>query len=433
MGLFDGVKSTVKGVTDAVSNTKFGFIERFDSTGTELVLRYPEHGSAAITAGTSLIVRENQSAIFYCDGKAMDVFGPGSHQLVTKNLPVISKFLNVVFEEGKSIFRSEIYFVNHKVYEMKWGTQQPINFRDTDVGNLRLGGHGKFSIRIGMGDNVNLFIQKYVGTQSTCNIKMVEGDVKEMIVPRLQDVLGGVMKGKSILDLAEYYDELGTALKARTKDDLAKYGLELVNFFIGAISPTPEDQKKLDELSAIMIEKKKRRIDLEIAKEAKEIGDLSSYSQLQAANAVVNISKQEGGTGGNLINPAMQIGMGFAAGNIMAQTLHPQQPQQPAPPQPAPPPQQQVVVTGAAAATVAGPPCSNCQTPLPQGAKFCATCGTKVPETGVCVECKSQLLPGAKFCPNCGSKVSQETACPNCQTKLPPGAKFCANCGNKMG
>ena len=41
-----------------------------------------------------LIVRDNQEAVFYCDGKPMDSFGPGRYTLSTQNIPFISRILS---------------------------------------------------------------------------------------------------------------------------------------------------------------------------------------------------------------------------------------------------------------------------------------------------------------------------------------------------
>ena len=48
---------------------------------------------------------------------------------------------------------------------------------------------------------------------------------------------------KTILDLPRYYDELSGGLKGRVADDFGKYGMELVDFIIGAITPPEEVQK----------------------------------------------------------------------------------------------------------------------------------------------------------------------------------------------
>lgn len=53
--------------------------------------------------------------------------------------------------------------------------------------------------------------------------------------------------------------------------------------------------------------------------------------------------------------------------------------------------------------------CPNCHCSLPETAKFCPKCGTKIEPQGpaFCMECGSSLRPGAKFCPKCGAKINK--------------------------
>lgn len=50
-------------------------IEYLDPTGREIVHRVPEGGSGEIVLGSQCIVRENQVAIFFRDGRALDCWG----------------------------------------------------------------------------------------------------------------------------------------------------------------------------------------------------------------------------------------------------------------------------------------------------------------------------------------------------------------------
>ena len=67
-----------------------------------------------------------------------------------------------------------------------------------------------------------------------------------------------------------------------------------------------------------------------------------------------------------------------------------------------------VLIISMIALNVWGDSCKKCDTPLPDGAKFCPKCGEKV------LQQKSDIT----FCPECGAKIE------------PPDAKFCPKCGN---
>ena len=62
-------------------------LEWFDESGKEIVHRLPQEGSGEIKWGAQLTVRESQAAVFFYQGKAVGVFGPGRHTLKTANIP----------------------------------------------------------------------------------------------------------------------------------------------------------------------------------------------------------------------------------------------------------------------------------------------------------------------------------------------------------
>jgi membrane protease subunit (stomatin/prohibitin family) len=281
-------------------------IEYLDPTGQEIVHRVPEHGSGEIVLGSQCIVRENQVAIFFRDGRALDMLGPGRHTLTTLNIPLLVNYLKIPFG-SKSPFRAEVVFVNLKDYlDLPWVAPNPLPFRDEEFGMVRLGTEGKFAFQVG---RPQLFVNQIVGTQGLFTTQDIISYLRSILVSRLTDLIGEVKT--DLLDLPAHYDELGAGLRAKASLDFEGLGLLLKTVFITAITIPPEVEKAIDERASMGA-----------------IGDMQAYMQFKAARALGDAARAGGGEGGSFAGMGVGLGAGMGLGTAMAtaisQSMQPQ-------------------------------------------------------------------------------------------------------------
>jgi membrane protease subunit (stomatin/prohibitin family) len=135
-----------------------------------------------------------------------------------------------------------------------------------------------------------------VSTQGLFSTDEVEDYLRDGIVSRLNTVLGQNLK--TIFDLAQFYPQIETGVKAAVTDFFTSHGIELTDFIIVGIVPPEEVQEKINERSSMGA-----------------VGNLDAYMKFKAAQSLEKAAENEGGGG------MAGMGAGMGAGMMMANMM----------------------------------------------------------------------------------------------------------------
>ena len=301
-----------------------------------LAWRFPT-ADLEIQQGARLVVRDTQMALFVDRGTVADLFGPGTHAIHTRNLPVLTdlRHWNKQFE---SPFKSEVYFFSTRQrLGQTWGTANALTIRDREFGAVRVRAFGVYGVRVA---DPRVMFRELSGTRDSYGVADLEGQLRNTLVSALTDHLGGSQV--PFLDMAANQEALARAVLGKAQPAFEALGLSLVSFQIQNISLPEELQARLDE-----------RIGMGI------VGDLPRYTQFQTARAIPTAAANAGGAAG----AGVGVGAGIAMGQAMGQAM--QRPATPSAP-----------AAGAAVAPAPiGTVCPRCSTRLDRPSKFCPECG----------------------------------------------------------
>lgn len=467
---------------------KIADIIKYEGDNSTFIWKHPIED---FNTSTQLIVHESQEAIFMMNGQALDLFGPGKHTLETQNIPLISKLINIT-TGGKTPFHCEVYFIN-KTTQMgiKWGTDSKVRFIDPLTGvPLQIGACGEMNLLVS--DSRKLLI-KLVGTtngiawqQEGSNFtNSLKNSFKPLISSAVKVNLSKsiVSENINILEIDSHLDTLSSTLRNNIVPGFEEYGLTIPQFYVTTVVLPEEDPnfKKIRELHTISFQTKIAEAEATVrsaqAKAKAEITAAEREIELQKQTTQTEIAKKEaerkviesqgaaastkiegfadaevmkakgynekdliqadvqkefakglgnmGSNGSGGTSPMadiMGLGVGMAAANAMSGQLGGMFNNFVG--------NNQKDITNNI--SQASQTCANCGAEIPDNAKFCLECGTKVEiktaNTVVCPNCKQTVLK-SKFCSECGFKLS--TTCSKCGTET-NGAKFCPECGEKQ-
>ncbi len=273
----------------------FDVIEYPNEMRNEIVHRFPDTGSGDFRIGSQVIVREAQSAVFFRDGNALDVFGPGRHTITTANIPVLIDVVGKAFND-RTPFTAEVYYVSMREFaDQKWGTPQPIIVRNPGLGLgvALLQGFGTFSFQV---KDVQQFVTQMVGTQGMLRTEDIGSRMRSMLLQKLTDALGEWGAKFAVPELIGKTNELGAFVRAQVQDDFAAIGLTLKTFYVENLKPSSKSAEELRAMGML---------------------DMQTYMQLQAADAMRDAAQNQSGGAGLTAG----IGAGMGLGNIMGQAF----------------------------------------------------------------------------------------------------------------
>lgn len=260
-----------------------------------IVQRVPETGEARIKFGAQLIVSQGQEAVFYRDGKSLDVFGPGRHTLTTANVPLLTSLLSNLGFGASSIFQAAVYYVAVREFPQEgWGTRQPIAMQTPGqgLGWLLLGGHGTFGFQV---QDAKRLVDNLVGGQPYLDMRDLKTRLTNILVQAATDWFAEVNPG-NLMKAQSMMDEMSMAIKVKAQDQFEALGLLLKSITIGGLSPLETSADKLKQMGLL---------------------DAQMYMQLQAMETIQKAS-QGGGGAGTGVGLGAGMGAGVGMGQMMA-------------------------------------------------------------------------------------------------------------------
>ncbi len=306
----------------------------------DIVWKYPIE---EISWGAQLIVHEYEAAVFFRDGKAYDVFGPGRHTITTMNVTLLRSAFGLFY--GETPFKATVIFVATKQFAGKWGARA----QTTELAPLLV--HGSFWFKI---SDSSLFVNEVVGGKGAYITSEVNEFLKGFINEQTIDEL-------SRYDLATVFtklDETSTIVKTRIGEALKRFGIDLIDFKFEGIDTTPEFRDRLFWLKTATPTSEVLRMET-----LKEVGK-------EMAKA-----------------PGAAVGTGMV--------LIPQMTQPTA------------VPTMPAVALLVCPNCNNQIPSTSKFCPNCGTAILAKPSAQKnCPNCGKQIPIDAKFCPECGQKLT---------------------------
>lgn len=415
---------------------KIADVIKYEGDNSTFIWKHPIEDFNALT---QLVVHESQEAIFFRDGQALDLFGPGRYTLESQNIPLLGRILNRITGD-QTPFHCEVYFINKtEQMSLKWGTDSKVQYIEPIYGfPVSIGACGELSLRV---EDSRKLLLKLVGTESVLGQQQLISHFRAFLMTRVKTYIAHFMKENavSIFEVDEHLVEFSDALKGMLSGDFADYGVSLERFFVTTILK-PDGERQYETFKELHF---RQYSEVAEAKLRQQVGIIDQQTQAQQmiieSQAMAAKRAQEGYTyqqerGFDVASQVAQneavgqftnMGLGFgtmagvggAVGGMVSNMIGD-------------------ALDGTAATFQQRSQegvCANCGKPLPEHAKFCMECGCKVEQSKdaqiICPVCGKATAKG-KFCMECGAPLVNK--CPGCGATLQEHAKFCMECGRSI-
>jgi len=202
-------------------------IEWTNASPDHIVWRFPDN---RVKWGSQLIVMENQAAIFYRDGQALDTFLAGRHKLTTSSMPSLVGWLQKKIKGD--VFEATCIFISRSQFQGKYGGRG----QTSDLAPLMF--HGNFWFRV---KEHKIFVNEVVSNQNAFSTKKVNDFLRSFMNERIIDEFAH-------FDLQAVFTQLDeTSLKVKTKVrmNFERIGLELVDLKFEGLDTTEKYRERL--------------------------------------------------------------------------------------------------------------------------------------------------------------------------------------------
>lgn len=365
-----------------------------------LVWRYPKTNFNTLS---QLIVHESQEALFFSNGKALDLFGPGKYTLNTNNIPLLRSVLEIP-TGFKSPFQCEVYFIDKTEKNTKWGTNSKIEYLDPKYNfPIQIGACGE--IRFIIEDSRKLLI-KLVGIKKTIDNTNIDEFFASYILTNVKSYISNMIIEKKIciFEIDQNLELFNEEIKKILEQDFSDYGIKLNKFIITTIVKPEEDKQylqfkelfykqtisiaeaELRQKVNIMDEetKAKQKIIASIAEATKRAQEGYTYQDQRSYDVSEKIAENE--SIGQLTNVGVGLGVMSGVGTTLGNQIGNQ-------------------VSGVMANVDTNNTCAKCGNQNAISSKFCSKCGSVLNRR--CASCNFEMSADDVFCSKCGRKIGE--------------------------